>query len=113
MGIPWSLRPDYFEFAAQATQAPPIITELQSRKHHLENHKLDTEQRLKEWCLGSRKADPVAAYGEEDEEMPMGYQPEYAAIQLEMTPTYPWDLHMLEVRWKHFMELATTVAQLA
>ena len=40
--------------------------------------------------------------------MAMGYQPEYAAIRLHMTPTYPWDLHMLEVRWKPSMELATT-----
>ena len=41
--------------------------------------------------------------------MAMGYQPEYAAIRLDMIPTYPWELHMLEVRWKPSMEMATTI----
>ena len=120
-----------------------VVQHLQNRKQ-LEDRKLDTLQSFKEWCLGlsSKKADLVAAYGEEDEIveilleakdedgtlwyevrysaaymperhmeilMAMGYQPEYAAIRLDMTPTYPWDLHMLEVRWKPSMKLATTV----
>ena len=117
---------------------------LQSRKQDLEDHKLDTLQSFKEWCLGlsSKKAYLVAAYEKEDENvdilseakdedsilcyeirystacMPerhmeifiaLGYQPEYAAIRPDMTPAYPWDLHMLEVRWKPCMKLATTV----
>ena len=38
--------------------------------------------------------------------MAMGDQPEHAAIQLDTTLTDPWDLPVLDVRWKPSMELA-------